>query len=78
MQREQARGQVVDPDLHLVDPGFVLQDLLRQPLIAVDQRPHAPVHGGLHQAGHFEQSLLQVVEFFLKVAHSAPPTRTGP
>src|SRR5208337_530230 len=70
---QKAGGQLVDIDLHAVDSGFVLQDLLRRHLILFNERLDAAVNGVLHQPAHFQQAVSEVIKFFFKVAYHLNP-----
>ncbi len=60
LQGQQADRQVVDLHLHLVDAGFVAEDLLGQLLGPALTSADAAMDGGFHQRAHLQQLLVAV------------------
>ncbi len=72
----QAGRHGVDPDVPLVDGGFIVRNLVRVVRFALHKRQHASVDRLRNHPAHVEQSFVQNQEFFFKSTQKMPPTRT--
>src|SRR5574337_957876 len=75
LQRQQARGQVIDLDLHAIYAHFIFHDLADLFLVLFHQRKDTAVDGRLNQTAHLKQLLPQLVELNFKMAQWATPPR---
>ena len=63
---QQLDDQFVNLHLELVNDAVVFLDAQREVVVALDERLHGLVHGGLGVAGHRQQLLLQIVQLASK------------
>lgn len=63
IEGEEAGGKLVDLDIGAVDAAFGFPDTFEVQVAAFDKTANAGVDGGFDHAAHFEQLVLEVVEF---------------
>ena len=72
---EEVEGHVVDLDFELIEDVVILLDLAGEGVVALDERTDGAADRGLRVAGHREEALLQLGEFFVVMGHGDQPKR---
>ena len=72
LEGEQLDGEVINFNFHPVDAGLFRQDLLGQRSVFLHHRVDAVRYCSFNKGCHLKQHDLQLFQFLIKVAQSAP------